>query len=320
MGTNTAETPEVSTEEDPIVEIEPTESENAAEASEVSEEEGEQQPDPEVEVVLDGDDGTQPDTQREINRVVTKKVRKLNARNAKTEDEASHTAEALAVEKEKNKLLTLALEQKTPAEMPTPPDPADYDEGVRDPKYAQALDQYNQPLIAAEVQRQTANLTPVQTEKISPDLERKQAEYYKRADDLGAKDFDETESVVINAIGKDVLNHIIRVSDKSHLIVSYLGKNPAQAEKYGELFKDDPVDAMMQLGGLGARLSVKPRANSEPTPDPDEELSGGSPSAGKTNKHQRAVDDARKKAGETRDMGPLLAAKKAAKEAGVTVN
>lgn len=320
MGTNTAGTPEVSTEDEQIVDVEQPESENAADASEVPDDGGEeeQQQEPvELEVVRSGEDGSQPDTQRGIRN----RVNKLNAKVAQAEDTASEAGQALAVSEEKVKLLTLALEQKTPAEMPTPPDPTDYDEGVRNPKYAQALDQYNQPLIAAEVQRQTANLAPVQTETVNPELERKQSEYYKRADELGATKFDESEAVVINAIGKDVLNHIIRVSDKSHLIVSYLGKNPSQAEKYGELFKNDPVDAMMQIGQLAAELNVKPRANSELTPDPDEELSGGSPAAAKTNKFQKRLDAAREAAqdGGSGRMQAIADIKKEAGVAGVTV-
>ncbi len=317
MGKNTAETPEVSTEEEPVVDVEQLDPEKPDDAGEVSDDGEEEHQEPvELEVVRSGEDGSQPDAQHGIR----KRVNKLNAKVAKADATASDAENRLTIEQEKNKLLTMALEQKTPAELPMPPDPADYDEGVRDPKYAQALDQYNQPLIAAEVQRQTANLTPVQTETIDPILERNQTKHYERADKLGAKDFEETEEAAIAILGKDTVNHFINNSEKSELVLYYLGKNPGRAEEIASLVKSNPVKAMLQLGRLEAELSVKPRGNSESTPDPDEELSGGSPSAGKTNKHQRNVDAAREKARETRDMKPLLAAKKAAREAGVTVN
>lgn len=320
MGTtNTAETPEVSTEEEAVI-VEPNESENAAEASEVSEEGEEQQEPAEIEVVRSGANGSQPDKQHEINRIVKKRVNKLNKQKAEAQDETAQTADALAVSEQKVKLLTLALEQKAPAETPTPPDPNDFDDGVRDPKYVKALNDFNQPLIAAEVHRQTANLAPVQTETTDPNLERKQTKHYERADKLGAKDFDETEGAAIAILGNNTVNHLIRSSDKSELILYYLGKNPGQAEEIAELVKADPVTAMLRIGRLEAELSTKPRANSEPAPDPDEELEGGTPSASKTNKHQRTVDAAREKARETGDMKPVLDAKKAARDAGVTVN
>ena len=317
MGTNTAETPEVSTEEQPIVEIDPNESENAAEASEVSEGE-EQQEATEVEVVLDGESGSQPDAQHGIR----KRINKLNTKIDEANDTAAHAESALEIERQKNKILSLAVEQARTATAtpPTPPpDPNDFDDGVRDPKYVKALDEFNEPRIAAAVQRQSANLPPAPVETIDRDLEQKQTKHYERASVLGAKDFEETEDKAIAILGNDAVNVIISNFEKSELILYYLGKNPEKAERVTQLIKDHPVMGVAELGRMEARLSAKPKSNLEPTPDPDEELPGGSPSAGKTNKHQRAVDAARAKAGETRDMKPLIAAKKAAKEAGVTV-
>ncbi len=64
MGIDTAETPEVSTEEEAEI-VESTE-ENAAEASEVSDGDEEQQEPAEIEVVRAGKDGSQPLSQQEV--------------------------------------------------------------------------------------------------------------------------------------------------------------------------------------------------------------------------------------------------------------
>ena len=315
MGTNTAEAPAALTEEEQPEVIEPTEPETPIVEDGEPGEDGEQQEATEFEVVLDGADGSQPDTQRGIR----KRINKLNNKVADAQDQASHADEALAVEREKNKLLQLALEQSHQAEVPLPPDPSDYDDGARDPNYIRSLNEYNQPMIAAEVHRQTANLAPVQVETIDPSLVKRQTKHYERASELGAKDFDEVEDKAISILGNEVVNHLINNSDESHLVLYYLGKNPGQAEEIAGLIKTNPVKATLQLGQLSAKLSVKPRANSEPTPDPDDELKGGSPSAGQSNKHQRIVDDARKKAQENGNIKLVLEAKKAAREAGVTV-
>jgi len=292
MGTNTAEAPEASTEDEPIVEIEPTDAENAAEASEVSEEGGEQQEATEVEVVLEGADGSQPDKQHGIR----KRVNKLNRKAAKAEDKASDAENRLEIEQQKNKLLTLALEQKTPAELPPPPDPNDYDDGVRDPKYVNALREFNQPAIAAEVQRQTANIAPPQVDTVDRGLERKQTKHYERAGELGAKDFEETEDKAIEILGNDTVNQVINNFEKSELLLYYLGKNPGKAESIAELIKTNPIMGVAELGRMEARLSAKPKSNSEPTPDPDEELQGGSPSAGKSSRYERDLDKLREAA------------------------
>lgn len=323
MGSETAETPEVSTEETPVV-VEPVESENAAEASEVPD--GEEQQEPvDVEVVLQGANGSQPDKQHEIDRIVTRRVRKLNAKNAKTEDRASDAEQQLANAQERIKIYELALSQRTiAADTPPPPDPEHFDDGVRDPKYAQALNQYNQPLIAEEVRKQTANLAPVQQETVDPGLERKQRKHYERASELGAKDFDEIEDAAIGILGKETVNHVISEFEESELLVYFLGtkKNQGKAEEIAELIKTNPIKGVAELGRLSAKLVKQPKGINETTPDPDDEIPGGNPSVGKKNKFQIRVDKAREEAGDGRKGGmkAILDIKKEAQEAGVTVN
>lgn len=317
MGDDKAETPEVSTEIEKTEVIEPTGEDERLEAGDDSEADGEQQETPEVEVVLEGGDGSQPDTQHGIR----KRINKLNNKVVKAEGATTDAEQRLALSEEKNKLLTLALEQKKPAEVATPPDPADFDDGARDPKYVRALNEYNQPIIAAEVQKQTANLTPAPVDTVDRDLERKQTKHYERAAVLGAKDFDETEDKAIEILGNDTVNQLIRNFDKSELVLYYLGKNPAKAEEIAQLIKTNPIAGVAELGRMEARLSAKPKSTTEPTPDPDEELQGGSPGAAKSNKFQRKLDKAREDAtdGASGRMQDIADIKKEAKEAGVAV-
>jgi len=318
MGDDKAETPEVSTEIEDTEVTEPTVKDERLEAGDDSETDGEQQELQEVEVVLAGDDGSQPDKQHGIR----KRINKLNNRLAQAEGKTTNAEHELTLEKERSKLLQLALDQKAPIEVATPPDPADFDDGARDPKYVKALNAYNQPIIAAEVQKQTANLAPAQVNTVDRDLERKQTKHYERANVLGAKDFEETEDKAIERLGNDTVNQLIRNFDKSELILYYLGKNPGKAEEIAQLIKTNPIMGVAELGRMEARLSAKPKSTTEPTPDPDEELSGGSPAAGKSNKFQRKLDKAREDAqdGASGRMQAIANIKKEAKEAGVTVN
>lgn len=267
----------------------------------------------EVEIVRAGKEGSQPDKQHGIR----KRVNKLNAKLAEANDATANTQAELEHEREKNKLLQLALEQKPDASLP--PDPVDFDSGVADPRYAEALRTFNQPAIDAAVTKATERLAPAQAAPINPGLESNQRKHYERAAELGAKDFDEVEDVAITALGSEIANHLIQNSSQSHLVLYYLGKHPDEAEAIKELVASNPIKAMLQIGRLEAELSVKPKANVESAPDPDEELQGGTPSAGKTNQFQRKLDKAREAAQESGDMGSILRIKREAKAAGATI-
>jgi len=271
----------------------------------------------ENEIILDGEEGSQPDKQSGIRSRINKLNAKVDVANGATSD----AEKRLAVVEEQNKLLRMAANQRKEAETPnTPPNPDDFDDGVRDPKYAQAFNAYNQPFIDAAVKQQTSHLSQQQQDdSASVNLVKMQTEHYVRAEALSIKDFDDVEDKAIGILGKDITNQLIKNSPESHLILYHLGKNPSKAERFSELVKTDPLKAVLQLGALGAKLSVKPRGKTEPTPDPDEELQGGSPSAAKSNKHQRLVDKARDAVANGGNMQALMDAKKNAASAGVTV-
>lgn len=277
---------------------------------------GEEEAPTEVEIVRTGKDGSQPDPQHGIRR----RINRLNAKLSDANDTTATTRADLEHEREKNKLLTLALEQKPSGEPSLPPDPVDYEGGASDPRYAEALRTFNQPAIDTAVAKATKDLAPAQAAPVNPALESNQRKHYERAAELGAKDFDEVEDKAITALGSEIANHLIQNSSQSHLVLYYLGKHTDEAEEIKALVASNPIKAMLQIGRLEAELSVKPRAKVEPAPDPDTELQGGSPSAGQTNKFQKRLDKAREADQGPGFMGNILTIKREAKEAGVTVN
>ena len=295
--------------------VEPTE--NTADDSS-SEDQGSQQAAPEVEIVLDGEEGSQP---KDRHLGVRKRINKLNARVEAANESASQTAQALAAERNKNQVLELALAQaKEQQAHGTMPNPDDFDDGAADANYRKALQDYNQTIIAAEVAKQTANTTTATTPDTSGELRRVQTRHYEEAGKLGVKDYGEIEDKAIDSLGRDAVNWIIAQSDKSHLILYHLGKNPDKADNLAGLIDTNLAKAIMEIGKLEDKVKVKPMSATQSAPDPDDEIKGGSPTAGQANKFQKRLDKAREQVGETRTgMRAILDIKKAAKEAGVTL-
>lgn len=256
--------------------------------------------DEEAEIVLAGDEGSQPGNE---NLGIRRRVNKLNAKVAAAQDGKTAAEAALEVEKERNRLLQLAIDQRDDA--PEIPDPNDFDDGAADPKYISALQAHITKGVREDLEKsQVAQPAPQR----APDLEAKQVDHYKRAYALKVRDYDDTEDKAVAILGQDVAKQVIASSEKSPQVLYYLGKNPERAEEISELIKTDPVKGILEIGRLEARLTVKPKAPSDPAPDPDTELEGStSPAA---NDYERKLDKLRDKAAETGDLAPVLAFKK----------
>lgn len=244
----------------------------------------------EVEIVLSGEQGSQPGPD---NLGIRNRVRKLNAKVTAAEGEASQATTDLATEREKTKLLQLALDQKQAAPA-APPDPLDFDDGAKDPKYVAALNDFNGRDFDARMQRHTAAL-PVPETVVDRALERKQVEHYEAAEKLKVQDYAETEDKAIAILGKTAVNILIESSeaDVSVKLLNYLGKNPGKAEEIAAMLNGRgtlPAKGILALGALGATLVVKPKANRNPAPDPDDELEGASVS--RSGKKQRGPSGA----------------------------
>lgn len=225
--------------------------------------------DQEVEIVRSGDAGSRPEKQYGYSN----RINKLNQRNAAANAETEQLQKELEIERTKAAMAMQALEnQKATA----PPDPDDFDDGVNDPRYAQAKRESDQAAIKAEVTHQVQAMAPAQP-AIDPGIEARQRQHYERATKLGVKNFEDVEDKAIDIIGKDSVNFIIDNSDSSHLVTYYLGKNPREAENLRALVETNPLKAVVQIGRLEAELSVKPSTKSQIAPDPDENLSGNAP-------------------------------------------
>lgn len=241
---------------------------------EVDGEGGEQAEAEEVEIVLEGDEGSQPESQSNLG--IRKRVNKLNAKVSAAEGAAEDATTALELERQKNKLLQLALEQQNggaPAKASGPPDPFDFDDGAKDAKYVDALQEYNRAFIQAEMQAaQEAQPKPVDNRAV----EARQVAHYEAAEKLGVKDYAEAEDKTIEILGQDTAVQMIGSLDNSPQVMYYLGKNPGKAEQLKELLAQNPVKGVLELGRLSAGLTTRPKAKRNAAPDPDSELEGSS--------------------------------------------
>lgn len=264
-----------------------------------------------VDVVLAIDDGSQPATKRP-NRGFKKRIDKLNERNVASQQEANHATEALEVEKQKNRLLQLALDQKKELGPVKAPDPNEFDDGVSDPRYIQA----NNDFILAQVGDTVKKHIPQQEApqpQVDYGLQMQQTRHYEMADKLGVADYEEIEDKAIEILGKNVVNQLISGNDESHKILYFLGKNPKRAADIADLIKTQPIRGVMELGALGEGLKViRQKANLNQAPDPDTELAGGSPTKGSS--YERKLDELREQASKTGDMKALIAFKKESRE------
>lgn len=260
-----------------------------------------------VEIVREG---TQPLlNQQAVDSIVQKRVKKLNTKVDVAETKAGEVSEENSLLVEKNKLLTLALEQQRNPKQPevTEPNVDDFDLGFDDPEFRKKQKDYNTAQITAEVRRQVTGATTdfvqgnVQSAK-QRDLETKQLKHYERADKIGAKDYMEVEDKALSIVGNEFASQMISNFDDAHIMLYFLGKNPEEAQALADLVKSNPIKGIAEVGRLRSELKVKPRSN--PTPEPDTELEGGvvlGRSADK--KYNRLVEEASK----TGSMKNLLA-------------
>lgn len=228
----------------------------------------------EFEITLDGDDGSHPE--QDENRGIRKRINKLNRKVEAAEEGKEKVSSELEIERERNRLLQLALDQqggKAPKDDGAPPDPNDFDDGIADAKYIQALEDHMSKRVLAkaqEAQIQTRTATEAQGK-----LYDRQVDHYERAKALKVPDYEVTEDKAIEVFGQDVVNQLISNTDKSPELLYYLGKNTGKAQELADLVKANPVKGVFELGRLGEKLKAKPKSKSKPAPDPDGDQRGG---------------------------------------------
>ncbi len=281
------------------------------------------EPDEEIEIIREG---TLSLKQQSLDGIIQKRVKKLNIKVDKATQQASEAETETALLRERNKILELAIEQQKSAQLNKPtvaPNPDDFDLGFEDPAFQKKQSEHNQAQIEAEVQRQVAGVTTnfvnnnAANEK-NAELERKQIKHYERAGKIGAKDYSDTEDVAIEVLGNEITNQIISNFDDSPVMLYYLGKNRAEAERITNLIKTNPIKGVAEIGRLQAELKIKPKRTSD-TPEPDEEIVGGKASSSENALKQLAK--LRKAAGDgvPGAMDKIRAYKKELKAKGITL-
>lgn len=275
----TVETEEVEETDEAEAQAEATDDTQEAESEENQEETEE------IEIVRDGD--TQPEKGNEIG--IRKRINKLNAKIDAAKSEADTANTELEVEREKRKLLELRLQQvEGGAGEPAEPKVEDFEDGYGDPEYQKKLREYNNHLISkrlADESKKSAEATQQQQrqEATSANLEAKQVAHYERAAKLGVKDYEATEDKAIEALGKDAVNHLIDNFEDTHVLLYYLGKNPAEAEKLSNLLKENPIKGVAEIGRLQSTIKVKPKRR-KPAASPDEDLQSSGRTSSKKGK------------------------------------
>lgn len=260
--------------DDQIEELDATQDEELLEADNAEDDESQetdgQDDDEGQEIVLEGDDGSHPT--KDEQHGIRKRINKLNAKVAKAETGQQQSTAELEIERERNRLLQLALDEQS-APVDGPPDPNDFDDGTNDAEYIKANNSHIAKSVRADVLKEQQTMH-TQTE-VDGQLKARQIAHYQKADTLKVKDYDDTEDAAIAILGQAVTNQVISASEKSPELLYYLGKNPEVAKTLAEELKTNVVKGVLRIGRLEARLVARPKAKQKPAPDPDGELSGG---------------------------------------------
>lgn len=263
-----------------------------SEENEIEEVEAEEVETDEIESDAEGDEEieeTQPQktfTQQELNEIVQKRLAKLNKKKGDEPDDK--TKGELELERERNKLLTLAMQQATQGKQQqsdAAPDPDKFDGGEYDPEYRKQYEAYLMKKSEGHVQQLLSkerenDQRQRQQEAQARELETAQRAHYERALTLEVKDYDKHEDRVIEALGPEAFNVIIQSFDDSHALANYLGTpaNQAKLDKLNDLVKEgsstSTAKALAELGRISASLAVN--SKSKPAPNPVEPLNGNS--------------------------------------------
>lgn len=308
-------------------ETESTETEaTEAVTEEAAETEGEDSQDaPEDQDAQSGEGDTlSPEEVHRINKAVQKRQKRSDRKAAKGIEAAAQVKEDLKIAQDRNRLYELALEQQkvTKQEAAAYPNPDDFDNGAMDEKFREATRQYHETqtkaMVQEEVQRATAGISAAQNEEAKATaFKQRNTEHIRSSIALDTADYDETEDAVIEILGQENVDHVINSTPDAHLVLYYMGKNPHEAEKIRDLIETDPLKAAVHIGRLEAAAKGSPIAKAKPTPDPDNEIEGGSPSAGKSNRYDREEKAALEKAEVTGSMDDLIALRKKKRDAGL---
>ncbi len=230
----------------------------------------------EVQIVSEGD--TQP---QQVPTGVLKRFGQMTGQVKEAKSETAEVMQRLNHVEEENKILKIALGSQQTAPKPAQrPNPEEFDSGVHDPGYLKAIDDFTDKRIqegvaqAVATATETSQATQVKSQQ-TLGFQKTLMTHIERATKLKVKDYEETEDKAIAIFGQENTNHLIAgLPDDSEVAMYYFGKNPKIAEHYAEMFKTEPVKALIEIGRKLSKLKVKPVKSSD-LPDPDEEIEGG---------------------------------------------
>lgn len=265
--------------EDKIVTLEDEEPEGHGSEGEdgEGEKEGEQTAESgEIEVVLDDEEDSQPSKKT---KSVQHRINKLNARNAESAKDAESARSDSSAKDEEIKILKMRIAQTEGQAAPVQPNPDDFDGGTQDPQYKVQQDAYLDFIVDKRVDARFAKqdqTTVAKTTNASNTvaLESAAQEHWKRADKLGASDYEATEDKAHGYLGDDLYHNIIMNVEGSELLLYRYGKDKTMADEAVAEVKKNPVRGLAKIAALGVRLKVRP-TKTKSTPNPDEPLEGG---------------------------------------------
>lgn len=279
------ETKDLEKQETTETENEPTKEDEAAVATE------EESTETTEEEVLDQEkEATQEATKSQDNKRfaearVSNRMRKLKGDVSTAQAGQEETAQKLAIEQEKSKILQLALDQQKEKSVPNViPNPDNFDSGVHDPEYIKQHLDYQQRVTNEQVRKQVEEATTKIRNQASQDTfvretEMRQRDHYRRTLDNGNKDYEETEDVAIERLGVSTVKEIINnFPDDSDRIIYRLGKDSKLAGEVADAIALNKTVLAIRLLERASGADFKPKPKTKTTPDPDTEISGGSPS------------------------------------------
>jgi hypothetical protein len=134
------------------------------------------------------------------------------------------------------------------------------------------------------------------------------AEYTKRKQSLGVRDFDDAEAEFSTVFTQDQAGLMLQGAEAPELLVYYLGKNPAKAKELASI--SDPVKFAFKVAKLEATLKIDKR---KPATTPEKVVSG---TGKKTGTLQERLEAAERAAEKTGDRSEVLKLRRLMREQG----
>lgn len=260
---------------------------------------------PEVDIVLEDDTGSQP--KEKLPSWARNKLKKGKVKVKKAEEAIDQANARIEQLERDNKTLAQAFESNA---QPKEPDPTNFDkypDGRDDQQYIKD----DRAFIISQVQNSNAQVNQqtaqhaanakqqeISDQKIHDADER----HWTKAAKLSVSDYETVHEKAEEKLGPELSQLIRFSSSNSHEIMYALGKNDQAAENLADLFATNPAAALVRVG----ELKTKKQTRSSIPADPESKIPGGSPPVASNQLQKewdKAIDsDNLKRARELEDM------------------